>query len=84
MGIIMLVADQLQYDQYNSRKDFVYRVNSIRIDEKLQALDHLPPMSDLTDGSSRGSSKSIRVSISLLFGCIAASVMAGSNSRTRT
>jgi putative ABC transport system permease protein len=36
MGIIMLVADQLQYDQYNSKKDFVYRVNSIQTDENLQ------------------------------------------------
>jgi putative ABC transport system permease protein len=30
MGIIMLVADQLQYDRYNTKKDLVYRVNSIR------------------------------------------------------
>ncbi|HZY77939.1 MAG TPA: ABC transporter permease, partial [Cyclobacteriaceae bacterium] len=32
MGIIMLVADQMQYDRYNTRKDLVYRVNTIRAD----------------------------------------------------
>lgn len=33
MAIIMLVADQMQYDRYNSKRDLVYRVNSIHIDE---------------------------------------------------
>ncbi|MEI9919451.1 MAG: ABC transporter permease [Bacteroidota bacterium] len=36
MGIIMLVADQLQYDAYNTKKDLVFRVNTIHLDEKLQ------------------------------------------------
>jgi putative ABC transport system permease protein len=34
MGIIMLVADQLQYDNYNSKKDLIYRVNSIQANYK--------------------------------------------------
>ena len=36
MGIIMLVADQLQYDAYNTRKDRIFRVNTIHVNEKLQ------------------------------------------------
>ena len=32
MGIIMLVADQLQYDRYNTKRDLIYQVNSIRAD----------------------------------------------------
>lgn len=36
MAIIMLVADQLQYDQYNSKKSFIYRVNSIHTNEDLE------------------------------------------------
>jgi putative ABC transport system permease protein len=31
MGIIMLVADQMMNDRYNSRRDRIYRVNSIPI-----------------------------------------------------
>lgn len=33
MAIIMLVADQLQYDRYNSKRDRVFRVNSIHIEK---------------------------------------------------
>src|SRR4051812_17499469 len=36
MGIIMLVADQLQYDQYNSKKKSIYRITSIITDENLE------------------------------------------------
>jgi putative ABC transport system permease protein len=36
MGIIMLVADQLQYDAYNTKKDRIFRVNTIHVNEKLQ------------------------------------------------
>jgi putative ABC transport system permease protein len=36
MGMIMLIADQLQYDQYNSKKDRVYRVNSLHTNDKLE------------------------------------------------
>ena len=28
MGIIMLVADQLNYDRYNTNRDRIYRINS--------------------------------------------------------
>jgi putative ABC transport system permease protein len=38
MGIIMLVADQLQYDQYNTKKDLVFRVNSIKAKNMEQGL----------------------------------------------
>ncbi|MEJ0030139.1 MAG: hypothetical protein WDO15_07095 [Bacteroidota bacterium] len=37
MGIIMLVADQLQYDAYNTKKDLIYRINTIHVNEKLAA-----------------------------------------------
>jgi len=36
MGIIMLVADQLQYDAYNTNKDSIYRVTSIITNEDLK------------------------------------------------
>ena len=36
MGIIMLVADQMQYDRYNTNKDRIYRVTTIHTDEDLQ------------------------------------------------
>lgn len=32
MGIIMLVADQMQYDRYNTKRDLIFQVNSIRAD----------------------------------------------------
>ncbi|HMJ69298.1 MAG TPA: ABC transporter permease [Cyclobacteriaceae bacterium] len=38
MGIIMLVADQLQYDQYNTKKDLIFRVNSLRAKNMEQGL----------------------------------------------
>jgi putative ABC transport system permease protein len=31
MGIIMLVADQMNYDRYNTKRDRIYRINSIPI-----------------------------------------------------
>jgi len=34
MGIIMLVADQLMYDRYNTNRDRIFRLNSIPISEK--------------------------------------------------
>lgn len=37
MGIIMLVADQMQYDRYNTKSALIYRVTSITVDENLQA-----------------------------------------------
>lgn len=36
MAIMMLVADQMQYDRYNTRRDRIFRVNSERIDEHLR------------------------------------------------
>lgn len=45
MGIIMLVADQLQYDAYNTKKDRIFRVNSIHVDEKLQPNEGYIPTS---------------------------------------
>lgn len=36
MGIIMLVADQMQYDRYNTKKDVIYRITSIITDKDLQ------------------------------------------------
>lgn len=31
LGIIMLVADQMMYDQYNTKRDRIYRINARRI-----------------------------------------------------
>src|ERR1041384_150880 len=36
MGIIMLVADQLQYDAYNTKKDLIFRVNTLHLNEKFE------------------------------------------------
>jgi putative ABC transport system permease protein len=40
MGIIMLVADQLSYDRFNTKADRIYRVNSIDVDENGVAIDN--------------------------------------------
>lgn len=45
MGIIMLVADQLQYDAYNTKKHSIYRVTSIHTNDKLEAEDSGPIVS---------------------------------------
>ncbi len=42
MGIIMLVADQLQYDAYNTKKNVIYRVNSLRLDENMKIREDAP------------------------------------------
>ena len=34
MGIIMLVADQMMYDRYNTKRDRVYRITSTMVDSK--------------------------------------------------
>jgi putative ABC transport system permease protein len=34
MGIMMLVADQMMYDRYNTQRDRIFRLNSIPTDEK--------------------------------------------------
>jgi putative ABC transport system permease protein len=45
MGIIMLVADQMQYDQYNTNKNSIYRINSVRVNETMQVIEGLPATS---------------------------------------
>lgn len=40
MGIIMLVADQVSYDRFNSNADRIYRVNTISVDEHGNIADH--------------------------------------------
>jgi putative ABC transport system permease protein len=37
MAIIMLVADQMMYDRFNSKRDRIYRVNSIPVGKDGQA-----------------------------------------------
>jgi len=34
MGIIMLVADQMLYDRYNTNRDRIYRINTYRVDPR--------------------------------------------------
>ena len=33
MGIIMLVADQVEYDRYNSKHDRIYRIITTRVEQ---------------------------------------------------
>jgi putative ABC transport system permease protein len=42
MGIIMLVADQVNYDRYNSKADRIYRVKTIDMDEKGNQTENQP------------------------------------------
>jgi putative ABC transport system permease protein len=41
MAMIMLIADQMMYDRHNTKRDRIYRVNSVRIDEKFNRIDGL-------------------------------------------
>lgn len=41
MAMIMLIADQMMYDRYNTKRDRIFRVNSVRIDEKFNRIDGL-------------------------------------------
>lgn len=38
MAIMMIVADQMQYDRYNTKRDVIYRVTSIATDANLQPI----------------------------------------------
>lgn len=65
MCIIMLVADQMQYDRYNTRKERIYRINSIpfgRNGEKFSetATTTLPLKLELIENYS-GVEKSVRI-----------------------
>jgi putative ABC transport system permease protein len=39
MAMIMLIADQLMYDRYNTRRDRIFRINSVKIDEKFNRVE---------------------------------------------
>lgn len=39
MGIIMLVADQLSYDQHNTNAERIYRINTIGVNDQGQVVD---------------------------------------------
>jgi putative ABC transport system permease protein len=39
MGIIMLVADQLSYDRYNTNAARIYRINTIGVDDQGRTID---------------------------------------------
>lgn len=39
MILIMLVADQLSFDRYNTNRDRIYRINTIGLDEKGQSIE---------------------------------------------
>ena len=65
MCIIMLVADQMQYDRYNTRKERIYRINSIpfgRNGEKFSetATTTLPLKQELMENYT-GVEKSVRI-----------------------
>ncbi|MBI3219750.1 MAG: ABC transporter permease [Bacteroidetes bacterium] len=65
MVIIMLVADQMMYDRYNTKRDRIYRINSIPIGNKGESFSEtgtttLPLKQDLSDNFT-GVEKSVRI-----------------------
>ena len=65
MMIIMLVADQMMYDRYNTRRDRIYRINSTPIGEQGQTLSEmatatLPLKQELLDNYT-GIEKAVRI-----------------------
>ncbi|MFY8035589.1 MAG: hypothetical protein ACOVMQ_00410, partial [Cyclobacteriaceae bacterium] len=65
MVIIMLVADQMMYDRYNTKRDRIYRINSIPIGQKGErssetATTTLPLHQDLNEHFT-GIEKSVRI-----------------------
>ena len=65
MGIIMLVADQMMYDRYNTKRDRIYRINSIPIGKDGQSLTEtatttLPVKQELIDNYP-GIEKGVRI-----------------------
>ena len=66
MGIIMLVADQMMYDRYNTKRDRIYRVNSIPLGKEGQdfnetATTTLPLKQELLENYT-GVEKAVRIS----------------------
>jgi putative ABC transport system permease protein len=65
MAIIMLVADQMMYDRYNTKRDRIYRINSIPIDKNgatmsETATSSLPLKEELTENFT-GTEKATRI-----------------------
>ena len=65
MIILMLVADQMMYDRYNSNKDRIYRINSIPIGQQGQFMNEtatttLPLKQELLDKYT-GIEKAVRI-----------------------
>jgi len=65
MGIMMLVADQLMYDRYNTQRDRIFRLNSIPTDEKGNELSEtatttLPIQKELLENYT-GVEKAVRI-----------------------
>ncbi|MBA4144204.1 MAG: hypothetical protein C0523_00465, partial [Cytophaga sp.] len=65
MAIIMLIADQMMYDRYNTRRDRIYRVNTIPLGENNAehnetATTTLPLRNELME-SFTGIEKSVRI-----------------------
>ncbi len=66
MGIIMLVADQMMYDRYNTKRDRIYRVNTIPLGKEGQeftemATTTLPLKQELLENYT-GVEKAVRIS----------------------
>src|SRR5688500_13248604 len=57
MGIIMLVADQVEYDRYNSKRDRIYRVTTVglnsageeEVGQRASATSAMPLRSELLE-----------------------------------
>src|SRR5271154_5378972 len=65
MGIMMLVADQMMYDRYNTKRDRIYRVNSIPIgrdgeQQNETATTSLPLQQELNENFT-GVEKAVRI-----------------------
>lgn len=64
MGIIMLVADQMTYDRYNTKRDRIYRLNSLPYNDNIQfnetATTTLPIQHELLENFT-GVEKAVRI-----------------------
>ncbi|MGC4020941.1 MAG: ABC transporter permease [Cyclobacteriaceae bacterium] len=65
MAIIMLVADQMMYDRYNTKRDRIYRINSIPLSENGSAMNEtatttLPIKQELLENYT-GIEKAVRI-----------------------
>jgi putative ABC transport system permease protein len=57
MGIIMLVADQMNYDRHNTKRDRIYRITTQEVDQHGTVTDNQVSASSVHDASARANGK---------------------------